>query len=94
MHDKSKQNQQLGKDVNEYLEKMGVQTPLTELVDMETSKKLELVEKDIFNTLTTLGLDLSDDSLVDTPKRVAKMYVNEIFSGLRDDTFPKCTAVE
>ena len=94
MHDKSKQNQQLGKDVNEYLEKMGVQTPLTELVDMETSKKLELVEKDIFNPLTTLGLDLSDDSLVDTPKRVAKMYVNEIFSGLRDDTFPKCTAVE
>jgi GTP cyclohydrolase I len=41
-----------------------------------------------------LGLDLSDDSLVDTPKRVAKMYVNEIFWGLDYDAFPKCTAVD
>ena len=41
-----------------------------------------------------LELDLSDDSLVDTPKRVAKMYVNEIFWGLDYEAFPKCTAVD
>lgn len=40
-----------------------------------------------------LGLDLSDDSLADTPQRVAKMYVDEIFSGLWDESFPKITVV-
>jgi GTP cyclohydrolase I len=44
--------------------------------------------------LEVLGLDLTDDSLEETPLRVAKMYVDEIFSGLRTDTFPKCTTVE
>ena len=36
-----------------------------------------------------LGLDLEDDSLKETPKRVAKMYVNEIFSGLNPKNKPK-----
>ena len=44
--------------------------------------------------MEALGLDLSDDSLMDTPKRVAKMYVNEIFWGLDYEAFPKCTAVD
>jgi GTP cyclohydrolase I len=39
-------------------------------------------------------LDLTDDSLEETPIRVAKMYVDEIFSGLVPDHFPKCTTVE
>jgi len=43
--------------------------------------------------MNTLGLDLTDDSLIDTPKRVAKMYVNEIFWGMDYKAFPKCTAV-
>ena len=44
--------------------------------------------------MSILGLDLTDDSLIETPKRVAKMYVNEIFWGLDFDAFPKCTTVE
>jgi GTP cyclohydrolase I len=44
--------------------------------------------------MRVMGLDLSDDSLVDTPKRVAKMYVNEIFWGLDYEAFPKCTTVD
>ena len=44
--------------------------------------------------MKVLELDLNDDSLVDTPKRVAKMYVNEIFWGLDYEAFPKCTAVD
>ena len=44
--------------------------------------------------MRTLGLDINDDSLRDTPKRVAKMYVSEIFWGLDPEAFPKCTAVE
>ncbi len=44
--------------------------------------------------MRTLGLDLSDDSLADTPRRIAKMYVREIFSGLDYRQFPKITVVE
>ncbi len=42
----------------------------------------------------TEGLDLTDDSLCDTPTRIAKMYVNEIFGGLDYRKFPKITAIE
>lgn len=41
-----------------------------------------------------LGLDLHDDSLAETPERVARMYVDEIFKGLRPENFPKITVVE
>lgn len=41
-----------------------------------------------------LRLDLSNDSLARTPERVAKMYCEEIFSGLDYDNFPKCTTIE
>jgi GTP cyclohydrolase I len=41
-----------------------------------------------------LDLDLSDDSLKDTPKRIAKMYVNEVFSGLDSKNFPKISVIE
>ena len=42
----------------------------------------------------TLGLDLSDDSLTETPHRIAKMYVDEIFSGLDYQSFPKIALIE
>jgi GTP cyclohydrolase I len=57
-------------------------------------KKIEKIEKHFDEIVTILGLDLKDDSLIDTPKRVAKMYVNEIFWGLDYDAFPKATVVE
>ncbi|SUC19335.1 GTP cyclohydrolase I [Proteus mirabilis] len=41
-----------------------------------------------------LNLDLSDDSLAETPHRIAKMYVDEIFSGLDYHNFPKITLIE
>lgn len=44
--------------------------------------------------METLGLDLSDDSLKETPLRVAKMYVDEVFYGLETTSFPKITLVE
>jgi GTP cyclohydrolase I len=44
--------------------------------------------------MMVLGLNLSDDSLNETPKRVAKMWVNEVFWGLDYEAFPKCTAVD
>lgn len=57
-------------------------TPLrADAFELDDGLKIELIEKH-FAGIIVLGLDLSDDSLRDTPKRVAKMYVKEIFSGL------------
>ena len=44
--------------------------------------------------MVTLGLDLKDDSLIETPHRIAKMYVNEIFCGLDYENFPKITVID
>jgi GTP cyclohydrolase IA len=61
-------------------------------MDPETAK-LEIARHHR-EIMEILGLDLGDDSLSETPDRVAKMYVDEIFGGLRDDSFPKITVVE
>jgi GTP cyclohydrolase I len=44
--------------------------------------------------VATLGLDLNDDSLQETPHRIAKMYVQEVFSGLDYDNFPKIAVID
>jgi len=54
--------------------------------------KIELIEKNFREIMHVLGLDLNDESLKDTPQRVAKMYVKEVFSGLNPDNKPKATA--
>ena len=59
-----------------------------ELSDIE---KIALIKKDVENIMHTLGLDLTDDSLMGTPSRVAKMYVEEIFSGLHPDNKPNAS---
>lgn len=70
----------------------GSETPLREdafvMSDEEKMKKIEFHFKEI---METLGLDLRDDSLAGTPERVAKMYVQEIFSGLNPANKPKVT---
>lgn len=57
-------------------------------------EKIESIEHLFKNILTILGMDLENDSIQETPKRVAKMYVKELFSGLRKDNFPKITVQE
>ena len=56
--------------------------------------KIEKIQADFANIMYTLGLDMTDDSLKGTPKRVAKMFVNEIFSGLHPDNEPKASTFE
>ncbi len=56
--------------------------------DIPDDKKIELIKKDVENILTTLGMDLTDDSLKGTPNRVAKMFVKEIFGGLNPNKKP------
>ena len=94
-YNKTKTDPELGQKVHEHLVKMGVETPLKDTGQIIDRKgKIEVIEVLFANIMRTLGLDLTDDSLVDTPKRVAKMYVNEIFWGLDYEAFPKCTAVD
>lgn len=57
-------------------------------------EKIEIIAGYFKEILKTLGLDLNDDSLKETPERVAKMYVKEIFSGLNPDNKPEITTFE
>ena len=59
--------------------------------DKSDKEKIALIEKDVHHIMETLGLDLTDDSLQGTPKRVAKMFVNEIFAGLNPSNKPKAS---
>ncbi len=62
-----------------------------DISDEEKIKKIEASVKDILNTL---GMDLTDDSLKGTPKRVAKAFVNELFMGLNPKNMPKPSTFE
>jgi len=65
-------------------------TPLREdAFSLSDEEKIERIEVNIREIMTTLGLDLTDDSLSGTPKRVAKMYVKEVFSGLNPKNRPQ-----
>lgn len=91
-YNKTKTDPELGQKIHEHLVKMGVETP-TKDNSLDRKEKIEVIEGHFNGIMKALGLDLEDDSLMDTPKRVAKMYVNEIFWGLDYDAFPKCTTV-
>lgn len=73
----------------------GLETPLApaESTLEDIPRKAQIAEH-VKQILLLLQLDLNDDSLQDTPKRVAKMYVDEIFSGLNYLHFPKITLIE
>ncbi len=58
------------------------------LSESADEKKIEIIEHHFGIIMETLGLDLTDDSLRDTPRRVAKMFVKEIFSGLNPENKP------
>jgi len=84
----------LGADVHAHLLSIGVETPMDKAnTETEVSKRA-LIESHFAEIMKALGLDLTDDSLIDTPRRVAKMYVDEIFYGLNYNLFPKCTTVD
>ncbi|KHD87729.1 MAG: GTP cyclohydrolase [Bdellovibrio sp. ArHS] len=68
-------------------------TPMIEN-GLSNEEKIEKITAKFVDIMETLGLDLSDDSLRETPRRVAKMYVNEVFSGLDPKKFPKMTVIE
>lgn len=74
---------------------MSPNTPLRpDAFDKDDELKIELIQKHFKEIMHILGLDLSDDSLQGTPLRVAKMYVQEVFSGLNPKNKPDVTLFE
>ncbi|MDH2925235.1 GTP cyclohydrolase I [Nicoletella semolina] len=71
----------------------GIETPTVTLSKDKNSRRAE-IQQHLRAVLELLGLDLRDDSLEETPHRLAKMYVDEIFSGLDYSTFPKITKIK
>ena len=71
----------------------GLETPMIEN-GLSRDEKYSQIKASMTDVVTTLGLDLNDDSLVETPHRIAKMYVDELFCGLDYSNFPKITAID
>jgi GTP cyclohydrolase IA len=91
-----------GIDISEAIDEMGDahvgtshETPLREdAFEMDDELKMELIEKHFKEIMQVLGLDLTDDSLRGTPRRVAKMFIKEVFSGLDPKNKPEVKLFE
>lgn len=79
--------------VRDVLIEQGLETPMTSDA-LSNDQKYDRIRELMTEVIDTLGLDRSDDSLNETPHRIAKMYVHEIFSGLNYENFPRLSLVE
>ncbi len=70
-------------------------TPLRkDAFELSDEDKIKEIEKNVANILHTLGMDMTDDSLKGTPKRVAKAYVKELFGGLNPKNKPSSSTFD
>lgn len=79
--------------VRDTLVERGLETPMKANA-LSSDNKYQRIKDAMTTVVETLGLDLSDDSLRETPHRIAKMYVSEIFGGLDYGNFPKMSVIE
>jgi GTP cyclohydrolase I len=79
--------------VRRALVERGLETPLIP-TGLSRDEKYDRIRQAFTDITRTLGLDLRDDSLRETPHRIAKMYVDEIFSGLDYSKFPKISVID
>ncbi|MEJ2530643.1 MAG: GTP cyclohydrolase I FolE [Halioglobus sp.] len=79
--------------VRQALLERGLETPLVPN-GLSRDERYQRIAAAFTDITRTLGLDLTDDSLCETPHRIAKMYVDEIFSGLDYSQFPKISVIE
>ncbi len=77
------------KKVQEALLARGIETPMTTASKMSSEERKEKIEFHMREILQSIDLDLTDDSLAETPARIAKMYVDEIFPDSITHSFPK-----
>lgn len=81
--------------LDEVFENGSVYTPLRKEAAVRTDdEKIRLIAGHFEQIMLVLGLDITDDSLQETPARVARMYVNEIFSGLNPLYKPEISVFE
>lgn len=80
---------ELGMRLHEELKRRNLETPMTDYPGLDLEGRGNLMRLSQFNTMRALGLNLEDDSLAGTPRRVAKMYQEELFYGLDYNNFPK-----
>jgi len=79
--------------VHKALVEKGLETPMIEN-QLTRDEKYQRIKASMTDVVSTLGLDLRDDSLRETPHRIAKMYVDELFGGLDYANFPKMSVIE
>ena len=79
--------------VRQALVELGLETPVID-TGLTRDEKYDRIKASMTDVVNTLGLDLSDDSLCETPHRIAKMYVDELFSGLDYSNFPKISVID
>lgn len=80
---------ELGKQVHAVLVAMGIETPMK----LKHETNYGMIQENFRDIIDGLGLNLNDDSIKGTPERLAKMYLEEIFTGMNYTNFPKCTTV-
>jgi|TARA_B110000967_G_scaffold208931_1_gene262898 GTP cyclohydrolase I len=91
----SKMNEERIEEIGENHVGTSAKTPLrADAFDISDEEKIERIQESVKDILTTLGMDLTDDSLKGTPKRVAKSFVNEIFMGLNPKNMPKASTFD
>ena len=92
---KTKIDSKLGFEIQAHLESLGLQTPVDKAyLAVDNKEKIEKIESHMTEVFKILGLDLTDDSLIETPKRVAKMMVLDQYWGMLPENFPKNTMIE
>jgi GTP cyclohydrolase I len=102
MIDAKKTNPELGDAVRRILVAKGIDTPsrpsywASIAQNPDDGKELirQELEASFQHIMQLMGLDMTDDSLEDTPKRLSKMWLFEVFAGLDWANFPKITLVQ
>lgn len=90
----TKTDTNLGLSIRDMLLQKGIETPRMLNISHGQGQMVGGIARNFTEILSTLGLNLADDSLEKTPGRVAEMYVYELFKGLDYSNFPKSTTVE
>jgi GTP cyclohydrolase I len=91
----SQMNDERMEEIGENHISTSAKTPLrADAFDISDKEKIAKIQESVKDILITLGMDLEDDSLKGTPKRVAKAFVNEIFMGLNPENMPKASTFD
>ncbi|QNM86618.1 GTP cyclohydrolase I FolE [Polaribacter pectinis] len=91
----SKMNDERIEEIGENHVATSAKTPLrADAFAISDEEKINKIQESVKDILHTLGMDLEDDSIQGTPKRVAKAFVNEIFMGLNPANMPKASTFD